>query len=242
MRTNKSGRKPLTWPVLETVIVIGLTCKLIISVAFLLFLHGGMPGPLQAPLAYAQDDQKPSETSTVSPTQAPPPAASPESSTKQFIVDDREKTLDQREERLKEREKALAALESDLNARMAEIEETRKKLAELVKKQEALVEEQRVLKDARIEHLVTAYKGMRPERAGSLVNSLDDDVAVLILSAMPGRNAGQILAYVDPTKAARLTKAISERKQPVPEESADTSTPKDTGTPPPQPADQQQKQ
>ena len=47
------------------------------------------------------------------------------------------------------------------------------------------------------------------------MNNLEDDVAVEILSAMPGRNAGQILANVNPEKAARLTKAISERKPPA---------------------------
>jgi flagellar motility protein MotE (MotC chaperone) len=194
------------------------------------FYQDGIPEPLRLPKAYAQEDQKPVEPAAQAPAPVTPP---PTTSTQPTAMGEREKALELREERLKEREKALAALESDLNVRMVEIEETRKKLAELVTKQEALVDEQKILKNARIDHLVTAYKGMRPERAGSLVNSLDDDVAVLILSAMPGRNAGQILAYVDPEKAARLTKAISERKDPMPEPSEDDSPPQDDQTPPP---------
>ena len=96
---------------------------------------------------------------------------------------------------------------------MVEIEAQRKKLAQMVERYQQLVEQQKILKNARIDHLVNAYKAMRPEQAGTLVNNLDDEVAVAILSAMPGRSAGQILANVNPTKAARLTKAISQARK-----------------------------
>ncbi|MDR1677836.1 MAG: hypothetical protein LBS44_05525, partial [Deltaproteobacteria bacterium] len=62
------------------------------------------------------------------------------------------------------------------------------------------------------QHLVTAFKGMKPEQAGVLISSMDDTVAVSILSAMPGSNAGKILAMVNPEKAARLVKSISEQR------------------------------
>ncbi|MEE9518082.1 MAG: hypothetical protein V3V52_13325, partial [Candidatus Adiutricales bacterium] len=55
---------------------------------------------------------------------------------------------------------------------------------------------------------------MRAENAGKLVNSLDDYVAVRILSSMSGRAAGQIMSFVLPDKAARLTKMLSEYTQP----------------------------
>ncbi len=103
------------------------------------------------------------------------------------------------------------------------METSRSEIQTMTQRNEAILAEQKALReqqqkddetqrDARIEHLVIAYKGMKAEQAGSLINSMEDDVAVDILSAMPGRNAGLILANVNPEKAARLTKAISEKR------------------------------
>jgi flagellar motility protein MotE (MotC chaperone) len=135
----------------------------------------------------------------------------------------RERELSQREAGLASRAEALTSLENEMKKRQEAIEAARAEIEAMTQRNEAILSEQKALreqqrkddetlKDARIQHLVTAYKGMKPDAAGTLVNSLDDDVAVAILSAMPGRNAGQILAFVSPEKAARLTKAISERR------------------------------
>ncbi|MEW6264157.1 MAG: hypothetical protein AB1641_13880 [Thermodesulfobacteriota bacterium] len=220
---------------LETVIITGLSLKIILALVLLLS-HTPFEFPLPATPALAQEK---------TPAAAPPSAApaSPKAASNQAgaapvtteALKAREDDLNRREARLKERETALDLLEKELAKRMSEIEATRKQLADLVKKHQELVDEQKKLKDARIEHLVTAYKGMRPEKAGALMNSLDDDVAVEILSAMPGRSAGQILAYIEPAKAARLTKAISERKGQQPE-GAPAPAAKQPGTQPAQPA------
>ncbi|MDR1921825.1 MAG: hypothetical protein LBS31_08830 [Candidatus Adiutrix sp.] len=135
----------------------------------------------------------------------------------------RERELSQREASLTSRAEALTSLENEMKKRQEAIEAARAEIEAMTQRNEAILSEQKALreqqqkddealKDARIQHLVVAYKGMKPDAAGNLVNSLDDDVAVAILSAMPGRNAGQILAFVNPDKAARLTKAISERR------------------------------
>lgn len=135
----------------------------------------------------------------------------------------REQDLARKEAMLATKEEALSSLESELNRQLAATEASRGEMEAMVRRNEAILTEMKALreqqkseeelqKDARIEHLVIAYGGMKPEQAGNLVNSLDDEVAVSILSAMPGRKAGQILAFVNPDKAARLTKAISERR------------------------------
>jgi len=136
---------------------------------------------------------------------------------------DREQELARREALLTSRTGALGALELELAQRLKETETAKKETEGLLQRNEAVLAEQQALaeqqkkedealKDVRLKHLVTAYTGMKPEQAGSLVNSMDDDVAVAILSAMPGGKAGKILAMVNPDKAARLTKAISEKR------------------------------
>jgi len=136
---------------------------------------------------------------------------------------EREQELARREAILSSRTGALGALELELNQRLKETETVKKETEGLLQRNEAVLAEQQALaeqqkkedealKDVRLKHLVTAYTGMKPEQAGSLMNSMDDDVAVSILSAMPGGKAGKILAMVNPEKAARLTKAISEKR------------------------------
>ncbi len=209
---KKTRRSPRL--ALETVIIVGLVLKVGLTGAFVASNHNIFASLIQTRPAMAQEAQPPAAAPAPS-TAQPLTELSGSAQVQQMIqaIQEREKTLAAQEERLKEREKALDELEKDLYERLNEIEAQRKELAALVQKQEALLAEQKQLKNARIEHLVTAYKGMRPEKAGTLVNSLEDDVAVRILSAMPGRNAGQILAFVEPTKAARLTKAISSLRQ-----------------------------
>lgn len=226
-RKKKSGkRRPSA---LETFIVFGFIAKLTLTGLFLSFMNVPISFPLNAREAQAQEEKKEEKKDNGDKEDA---AAKKEVQKKKpdlkqkqralatqykgmiNALKAREDRLAKKEQQVKERENALNLLEKELKKRMDEIEAKRKTLDALVKRHEKLVEEQKILKNARIEHLVTAYKGMRPEKAGNLVNSLDDEVAVQLLAAMPGRNAGQILAFVEPEKAARLTKAISERKSP----------------------------
>jgi flagellar motility protein MotE (MotC chaperone) len=135
----------------------------------------------------------------------------------------REFELNRREAQLNAREEALKSLEADVNAKLAASERSKGELTTLIARNQAILDEQKAvreqqrkedeeLKDARIQHLVAAFKGMKPEQAGTLISSMDDMVAVSILSAMPGSNAGKILAMVTPDKAARLVKSISEQR------------------------------
>jgi flagellar motility protein MotE (MotC chaperone) len=135
----------------------------------------------------------------------------------------REFEIQRREQQLDTREDAIRQLEADVNRRVREAEAAEGQVQELLARNDAILAEQRsvredqqkrddALKSERVEHLVAAFKGMKPEQAGNLINSMDDAVAVAILSAMPGSNAGKILAMVSPDKAARLVKAISEQR------------------------------
>jgi len=228
MKTRVESRARASWLVLETVIIIGLGCKLILTGLFLALIPGSGGLFLETRPAIAQERtglESPGTTGENRPT---------DEKYGQMIqsIKTKEDALKRKEERLNEREKALEILEKDLQERLAALEAARKELTELVKKQEALVQEQKIIQNARVEHLVAAYKSMRPEKAGVLVNNLDDEVAVKILSSMPGRNAGQILSFVEPDKAARLTKAIStlRRISPLPEgEPADQSGKEEAG-------------
>ncbi|MDR1041236.1 MAG: hypothetical protein LBR80_13935 [Deltaproteobacteria bacterium] len=154
---------------------------------------------------------------------APPPVpASPGGATSNELAR-REFEINRREQQLNVREEALRQMETDVNVRIREAEDRESSIKEMLARNDAILAEQKAvredqqkaddaLKSERVEHLVAAFKGMKPEQAGNLFNSMDDSVAVAILTAMPGSNAGKILAMVSPDKAARLVKAISEQR------------------------------
>ena len=60
----------------------------------------------------------------------------------------------------------------------------------------------------RVSKLARLYNEMKPAEAASVMDALDDDVAVAILQRMDESQAGKILAKFDPDKSARLTKLM----------------------------------
>ncbi|MDR2387398.1 MAG: hypothetical protein LBE80_07445 [Deltaproteobacteria bacterium] len=151
------------------------------------------------------------------------PSSSAQNNARAEELAKKEFELNRREAALDAREEALKSLEADVNLKLSASERSRGELTSLIARNQAILDEQKALKeqqqkedeqlkDARIQHLVAAFKGMKPEQAGLLISSMDDMVAVSILSAMPGSNAGKILAMVTPDKAARLVKSISEQR------------------------------
>jgi flagellar motility protein MotE (MotC chaperone) len=110
--------------------------------------------------------------------------------------------LRQRQEEVQRREQTLQALEQELDAKLIRLQELEKRI-------QAMLEEADVLRDEKIKHLVDVYSNMKPRQAASALAALEEPVAVKILSGMRGRNAGEILSFVDAEKAARLTEALT---------------------------------
>lgn len=233
-----SARKRRSFrPRLETVILVCLGLKLALVGVVLMSLSGDFR-PFNVAVALAADQapaQAPAQTPGKTPSASAPVQAasqdvtSPESyRAMQLVLERRKLQLDDREQALKEREDALKSVEKETKERVARLSD---QLQELIRQKEALlqreaglmaerqkqIEAQKTVEDARIGHLAKAYGAMRPESAGQLVNSLEDDVAVRILSVMNSRAAGQIMSYVTPDKAAKLTKKLAlEQKGPSP--------------------------
>jgi flagellar motility protein MotE (MotC chaperone) len=65
------------------------------------------------------------------------------------------------------------------------------------------------LKDKKIKHLVDVYSNMKAQQAANVIETMDQDLAVKILSGMRGRQAGEILTYVKPEKAAKLSEELT---------------------------------
>ncbi|WP_035271439.1 MotE family protein [Desulfonatronum thiodismutans] len=116
--------------------------------------------------------------------------------------------LRRRQEEVQRQEQTLRALENELDAKL-------NRLQELESRIQGMIEEADVLKDRKIRHLVDVYSNMKPREAAKALEALEEPVAVKILSGMRGRNAGEVLSFVDAEKAARLTEALTRMQLPL---------------------------
>ena len=83
---------------------------------------------------------------------------------------------------------------------------SQKELEEQIKAREA-AEKKRVSKLARI------YDNMKPEEAAKALGDVSIDTVVSILQKMDESNAGQIIAKMDPSRAARVTQMLFDGQQ-----------------------------
>ncbi len=117
-------------------------------------------------------------------------------------VEERWSALDRRQEEQRIKEMELKALEGEINAKLKKLEE----LEAVIRQDVATL---RTLSDERIKHLVKIYSSMNPKAAAKLMDNMDLLVAVEVFHNMKGEVAGAILANVEPTKAANITKMLA---------------------------------
>lgn len=110
--------------------------------------------------------------------------------------------LKARAEALDRQEQALKTMETDLNARVA-------KLQELETMLKGMLSEAKSIKEEKMRHLIDVYTNMKPKQAASVLETLDENIAVKILAGMKGRTAGEILTGVSAKKAAKLSEELT---------------------------------
>jgi flagellar motility protein MotE (MotC chaperone) len=110
-------------------------------------------------------------------------------------------SLKQREELLRVRQRELQMLES-------RIDEKIKRLSALETNVKAEIAMYKGISDERTKHLVKIYSSMKPNAAAKLMDQMDIDVATEVFLSMKGEIAGGILAYMEPAKAAAISKRL----------------------------------
>jgi len=107
-----------------------------------------------------------------------------------------------KQDELARREAALAQLEQDLDAKLVRLHELEARLSRMLEQADAL-------KDKKMQHLVNVYSNMKSKQAAQVLETLDEAIAVKILAGMQGRQAGEVLTFVNPKKAAKLSEALT---------------------------------
>ncbi len=166
------------------------------------------PAPAQAP-AQTQTDSPLSPASAQA--QTPPPSQTTSNATQAPPVgnpaENDWKALKRREEELQRKEQSLKTLEGDLDIKLAKLASTEKSIRKML-------EDANVMKDQKIKHLVEVYSSMKAKQAATVIETLDEDLAVKILSGMRGQQAGEVLTFVNPKKAATLSEALTKLQIP----------------------------
>lgn len=168
-------------------------------------------GPLSGPLAAKATDAPAGKTearpiiaaptahaATENPENAP--AAAPQSNLSR-------EAMQRRQAELARKEQDLLALEKDLDDRLMRLQELEVRI-------QAMLKEADEVKSAKYRHLVDVLGNMKAKQAASVLETLDEKIAVKVLSGMRGRQAGEILTFVNPGKAARLSEALARVQMP----------------------------
>lgn len=110
---------------------------------------------------------------------------------------------------MQRRQAELARKEQDLMTLERDLDERLMRLQELEMRIKAMLKEAEEVKSAKYRHLVDVLGNMKAQQAASVLETLDEKIAVKVLTGMRGRQAGEILTFVNPGKAARLSEALA---------------------------------
>ncbi|MFZ5451887.1 MAG: MotE family protein [Thermodesulfobacteriota bacterium] len=179
------------WSVLACCLLFGLLGKIAVS-AVCLAPRGGFPwvGPKASEAA---TPAKPAVTPKKEPAPTVPRVLS---------------LLEKERQALQTREQAVAAKEEHLKVLKQEVEARLKELNAIQQRAMEFLEEEKRMQGEQNRHLVATLEAMPPDRAGKLMEKMDDDVAVQLLRRLKGKEAGAILSLLTPDKAARLSQKL----------------------------------
>ena len=113
--------------------------------------------------------------------------------------------LEIEEQELARRHAELAAFESEIDQKIESLTRLRNEIkSEMARK--------KTIEQQKIKHLMKAYAAMKPQSAAALIERVDRQFAIELLSNMKGEAAGKILTYVDKEKAANLIEGLVEKE------------------------------
>jgi len=116
--------------------------------------------------------------------------------------------LHQERQSLSAREAALALKEEQLRQVRLEVEQRLQELQSLQARILEAIEEEKRIKGENQRHLAATLEAMPPDKAGKLLEKMEEEVAVQLLRRLKGKEAGAILTALAPDKAARLSQRL----------------------------------
>ena len=117
------------------------------------------------------------------------------------------KALKRKEEELAIKERTLTEMEASIRAEAVKVEKLHAEIKQML-------DDAKGIKDKRIKQLVDMISNTKAKKAAEILQSMDIDLAVKVLSGMRGRQAGEILSFVEAKKAAQLSEKLTQLQIP----------------------------
>lgn len=138
------------------------------------------------------------------------PAVSPETFRMIETIENKNRELKKREEKLRLKEVRLEALEAKVRKDLEKIEKSISESNEQMGVQDAKTKEN-------VDALIKVYSSMKPEEAANLVEVINEELALQIISGMKSKIAGQVLSKLDVKVAKRISEKLAgKRDKPEP--------------------------
>ena len=130
------------------------------------------------------------------------PGVSPETFRMIETIENKNRELKKREEELRIKEVRLEALEAKVRKDLEKIEKSISESKEQMGLQDEKTKEN-------VAALIKVYSSMKPEEAANLVEAIDEDLALKIVSGMKSKIAGQVLSKLDVQVAKRISEKLA---------------------------------
>ena len=130
------------------------------------------------------------------------PGVSPEAFRMIETIENKNRELKKREEELRIKEVRLEALEAKVRKDLEKIEKSISESKEQMGLQDEKTKEN-------VAALIKVYSSMKPEEAANLVEAIDEDLALKIVSGMKSKIAGQVLSKLDVQVAKRISEKLA---------------------------------
>jgi flagellar motility protein MotE (MotC chaperone) len=130
----------------------------------------------------------------------------------EIIQREREKLIHERQKLENERQH-LEGVKTEIDQKIVRLSEIQETVQKKIKHQEELIkkyqEMQQTTMDKQFKHLLKIYTSMPSKKSAKLIDKLDIEIAIRLLSKMKGEQVGQILSYVPPEKAANISEHLA---------------------------------
>ena len=113
--------------------------------------------------------------------------------------------FEKEEKRIEKKKVELLAIQDDINKKIATLTKIRDEIKSEKAKKKAAEEQQ-------FKHLIKVYSAMKPQNAAELIERLDINLAIELLSKMKGDDVGKILSFVKIEKAAKISEGLVNRE------------------------------
>ena len=133
------------------------------------------------------------------------PAVNPETFRMIETIEKKNRELKRREEELRIKELRIKAIEAKVSKDLDKIE---KGISE--SKQQLGIQDEKTKEN--VESLVKVYSSMKPQEAASLIEAIDDDLALRIVAGMKSKIAGKVLSKLDVKVAKRISETLAGKK------------------------------